>query len=120
MPVMPPACSESGTLATRRDAIRRTRVSTNGGAFQIRANLVFPLSLKDRLWGLLCVHQCDATRHWEESELDLAKQLSTGLAIAIQQAELFERLQTELDQRHQAQKELSKRNEELQEASEKL
>ncbi|AFY39394.1 GAF sensor hybrid histidine kinase [[Leptolyngbya] sp. PCC 7376] len=81
--------------------------------FQIRANLVFPLSLKDCLWGLLCVHQCNATRHWEKSELDLTQQLSISLAIAIQQAELFERLQTELVQRQEAQKALSQRNEEL-------
>ena len=46
------------------------------------------------LWGLLIVHQCSAPRQWQQSEIDLLDQLSVQLAIAIQQAELYQNLQT--------------------------
>ena len=40
------------------------------------------------LWGLLIIHQCRSPRQWQEWEVELLKQISTQLAIAIQQAEL--------------------------------
>jgi PAS domain S-box-containing protein len=45
------------------------------------------------LWGLLIAHQCDRTRQWQHDEIELMKQLATQVAIAIQQSELYERLQ---------------------------
>lgn len=44
------------------------------------------------LWGLLIVHQCHQPRHWLSWELELMQQLSTQVAIAIQQSELHEQL----------------------------
>ncbi|MEA5452430.1 GAF domain-containing protein [Leptolyngbya sp. CCNP1308] len=70
--------------------------------FQVRANLVMPLLCNNELWGLLCIHQCDAPRHWHQSEIDLGHQLANQLAIAIQQAILYEQLQTELQERQRA------------------
>ncbi|NEP59869.1 MAG: GAF domain-containing protein, partial [Symploca sp. SIO2G7] len=64
--------------------------------FQIRANLVIPVSLQQRLWGLLCIHQCIEARHWQEEQVDLSQQLANQLAIAIHQAHLFEQLQQQL------------------------
>lgn len=64
--------------------------------FQIRANLVVPLLNGEALWGLLCIHQCSAPRHWEPTEIDLIQQISYQLAIAIQQASLYQQVQTEL------------------------
>ncbi len=64
--------------------------------FQIRANLVMPLLNGEALWGLLCIHQCSAPRHWEPTEIDLIQQISYQLAIAIQQACLYQQVQTEL------------------------
>jgi PAS domain S-box-containing protein len=67
--------------------------------FQVRANLVVPILLPDqvnqppRLWGLLIAHQCSGPRFWEESDLDLLKRLSVQLAIALQQAELYQSVQ---------------------------
>ncbi|OAB56659.1 histidine kinase [Phormidium willei BDU 130791] len=81
--------------------------------FQVRANLVMPILCQDTLWGLLCIHQCDGPRHWEQSDLDLAQQFSLQLAIAIQQSYLFEQLQQELSERQQTQQQLTQRNEEL-------
>ncbi|MFN5387826.1 MAG: response regulator [Pseudanabaena sp.] len=80
--------------------------------FQVKANVVVPILLAESLsnnsvsnnqpnnrqnnqtlWGLLIVHQCSATRDWDEHEIKLLKQLSVQLAIAIQQAEIHQELQ---------------------------
>ena len=74
--------------------------------FQVRANLVLPILITDNktptLWGLLIAHQCEAPRIWEESDIRLLQQLSVQLAIALQQAELYQNLQksnTDLENR---------------------
>jgi two-component sensor histidine kinase len=64
--------------------------------FQIRANLVVPLLSGTNLWGLLCIHQCSSPRHWETEEISLVQQFSNQLAIAIQQASLYQQVQEEL------------------------
>jgi PAS domain S-box-containing protein len=81
--------------------------------FAVRANLIVPLTCGDVLWGLLCIHQCSGTRHWEQNDINVAQQISTQLAIAIQQADLFEQLQQELQERQEAQDQLTERNEQL-------
>jgi PAS domain S-box-containing protein len=86
--------------------------------FGVRAKLVVPIIQEHRdnkttdnaegmashsyLWGLLIVHQCSHPRQWEVWEVELMKQLATQVAIAIQQSELYNRLQqlnTQLEQR---------------------
>jgi GAF domain-containing protein len=64
---------------------------------QVRANLVVPLIYQEDLWGLLIVHHCQKPRKWEDTEIEVLKQLSIQLAIAIQQADLYEKLQVELN-----------------------
>ncbi|WP_375479448.1 GAF domain-containing protein [uncultured Nostoc sp.] len=54
--------------------------------FQVQANLVVPLSRKQELWGLLCIHQCSEARNWKESEIEFIRQIADHLAVAIQQA----------------------------------
>ena len=75
--------------------------------FQVKANLVVPIlqsesTTQNRLWGLLIAHNCRGTRQWQESEVELLKQLSVQIAIAIQQSELYQQLQSELIERQQA------------------
>jgi len=70
--------------------------------FQVKANLLIPLNYGLDLWGLLCIHQCSSTRHWSEWEIDLTQQLSNQLTIAIQQASLYDQIQSELLLRQQA------------------
>ncbi|MBD2497654.1 GAF domain-containing protein [Nostoc sp. FACHB-280] len=70
--------------------------------FQVRSNLVMPLLCGDELWGLLCIHQCGTTRSWRQSEIEFTQELSYQLAIAIQQANLYEQIQAELLVRQQA------------------
>lgn len=69
--------------------------------FQIQANLVVPIILENRVWGLLMAHHCREPRHWKSLEIKLLSQLATQLAIAIQQSELYCQLQTELIEREQ-------------------
>lgn len=78
---------------------------------QVRANLVVPILRDDELWGLLAAHHCTATREWEDFEIDLLRQIATGAGIALQQAELFGRLQAELKERERAEAALREREE---------
>ena len=76
--------------------------------FDVRANLLMPLLYGQQLWGLLCVHQCAAPRQWQTPELDLTQQLANQLAIAIQQASLYDRVQAELRVRQQAEAQIAR------------
>ncbi|MEC4986176.1 MAG: diguanylate cyclase [Oscillatoria sp. PMC 1068.18] len=60
----------------------------------VRANLALPILQEDKLWGLLIAHDCQKPRKWEREEINLLQSLATQVAIAIQQASLFERLET--------------------------
>lgn len=62
-------------------------------SLQIRANLVVPILQQEKLWGLLIAHQCTHTRQWQQSEVNLFNQLASQAAIAIQQSELYLKLQ---------------------------
>jgi signal transduction histidine kinase len=61
--------------------------------FHIRANLIVPLLLGQRLWGLLCIHQCAAPRSWQEIEIQFVSQIATQLGVALYQAELVQQMQ---------------------------
>jgi PAS domain S-box-containing protein len=65
------------------------------------------------LWGLLSVHSCSSQRHWQDAEAKLLQQIADQLAIAIHQANLFEKLQQELTERQQAETRLLESNKEL-------
>lgn len=94
-------------------------------SLQVRANLVVPilmsrrkdsvLSLSPRLpdspapplphlWGLLIAHNCTAPRQWQSWEVHFLQQLAMQLAIALQQAELYQQVQAlNVDLEHQVQ-----------------
>jgi len=72
-----------------------------------------PKHPSQKLWGVLVIHSCKYQRVWQDSEAQLLQQIANETAIAIQQASLFEQLQTELQERQQTQKLLTQRNEEL-------
>ncbi|HEY9626805.1 MAG TPA: diguanylate cyclase [Coleofasciculaceae cyanobacterium] len=60
---------------------------------QVKAKLVVSLMQGNALWGLLIAHHCSEPRVWQSFEIDLLTSLATQLTIAIQQAELYDRLQ---------------------------
>ena len=81
--------------------------------FQVRASAIVPILVTPanpeelpRLWGLLSVHQCQGARNWTDIVVLFLERLSVQLAIAIQQAELIERLNRELAQRQLAEENL--------------
>lgn len=54
------------------------------------------------VWGLLIVHACSHYRQWQPAEADLLQKICNQLAIAINQANLYQQLQVELTERRQA------------------
>ncbi|MGC9505285.1 GAF domain-containing protein, partial [Baaleninema sp.] len=70
--------------------------------FAVRANLVVPLLEGDRLWGLLCIHQCSSPRHWTENEIEFVTQIALHLGVALQQAEFVVQLQEQSESLSQA------------------
>lgn len=58
--------------------------------FQVKANLVAPLLVGQKLHGLLIAHQCSAPRNWSESEIEFFRQLAIQVGYALDQALLLE------------------------------
>lgn len=72
-------------------------------SFGIKANLVVPIihNLMGQaryLWGLIILHQCHQPRHWSVEEVEMLRELSAHLAIAIQQSRLFNQVQRQARQ----------------------
>jgi GAF domain-containing protein/anti-sigma regulatory factor (Ser/Thr protein kinase) len=63
-------------------------------SFQVKANLVVPIVAEKKLWGLLIAQHCECPRQWHSSEVELLKQLATQVGIAVQQAELYQQVQS--------------------------
>ncbi|MBW4581504.1 MAG: PAS domain S-box protein [Tildeniella nuda ZEHNDER 1965/U140] len=60
----------------------------------IKASLGVPIILGDEFFGVLIANQCEQPRHWTAFEIQLLEQLAVQVAIAIQQAELYQQVQT--------------------------
>ena len=67
--------------------------------FQIKASLTAPVLKGDKLWGLLCIHQCSQPRHWQESEIQFARQIASQVSIALEQADLLAKTEKSAEQR---------------------
>ena len=55
--------------------------------FKVRANLVAPIVVEDRLLGLLVVHECTGPRNWSEQTVNFVQRVATQLGYALEQAE---------------------------------
>ncbi|GAB4235739.1 MAG: hypothetical protein Kow00121_63210 [Elainellaceae cyanobacterium] len=83
-------------------------------AMNVKSKVVAPIiqgcsQSSTKVWGLLIVHACSHYRQWQQSEANLLQQISNQLAIAIDQSNLYQQLQTELAERKQAEKNLQER-----------
>jgi methyl-accepting chemotaxis protein len=67
--------------------------------FQVKANLVAPVVVEERLIGLLITHQCSSTRNWSPLEINFFKQVATQLGFALEQAQLFAKTQALSEER---------------------
>ncbi|MEB3358318.1 MAG: PAS domain S-box protein [Synechococcales bacterium] len=93
--------------------------------YRVRSHLVVPILVRSPdslpetnpedviLWGLLITHQCSEPREWQFDEINLVKQISTQVGIAIYQSELYQNLQNELQERTRAEAEVRALNTEL-------
>ncbi|MFM9161111.1 MAG: CBS domain-containing protein, partial [Dolichospermum sp.] len=68
----------------------------------IRAKILSPLVVENQLWGLMLASYRDIPHNWEPEEIELIKQMSLRVAIAIQQANIYQQTQIEIHQRQQA------------------
>ncbi|PMB51660.1 histidine kinase [Fischerella thermalis CCMEE 5201] len=77
--------------------ITQTTVSPHLAAlyqqFQTKASLAVPIMLGKELFGALIANSCAKPRCWQQIEIDLLQQISEQLAIAIQQAQLYQELE---------------------------
>jgi len=60
---------------------------------QVKSKIIAPIIVQDQLWGLLIAHQCEAYRHWQETEVMFLQHIAEHLAVAIGQAGLYQQLQ---------------------------
>ncbi len=63
-------------------------------SFEVKANLVVPIIAEEKLWGLLIAQHCESSRQWNSSEIELLKLLANHVGIAVQQAELYQQVQS--------------------------
>ncbi len=84
--------------------------------FQVQANLAVPLLQGQKLWGLLCIHQCAAPREWQPIEIEFVSQIANHLGVALQHAELLAELRIEVAERQQAQEQAQNLNQGLRQA----
>ncbi|MGI2903820.1 GAF domain-containing protein [Tolypothrix sp. VBCCA 56010] len=66
--------------------------------FRIRANLVVPMIKQDKLWGLLCINQCEKSREWQELEIEFVSQIASQLGVALEHAVLLKHTQQQATQ----------------------
>ena len=81
--------------------------------FQIKAQIIMPLMMGAKLWGLLCIHQCDNSREWTPTEIGFVKQLAAQFSVALEHSHLLAQTRSQTD-------ELGKTLDALQEANFKL
>ena len=60
--------------------------------FEVKANLIVPIRQGENLWGLLIAHHCANQRQWQTIEIELIQQLVSQVGIAIEQAQLYQKL----------------------------
>lgn len=70
--------------------------------FDIRAKLMVPILVDEQLWGLMLASHRVTPRQWHVDEIELVRQLSIQVSIAIQHAITHQQLQAELSERQQA------------------
>jgi two-component system sensor histidine kinase/response regulator len=60
---------------------------------QVKSQIIAPIVIKNKLWGLLIAHQCKHYRQWQKTETIFLQHIAEHLAVAIEQASLYQRLQ---------------------------
>ncbi|MUG95043.1 PAS domain-containing protein [Scytonema sp. UIC 10036] len=75
--------------------------------------LIIPIVVNGKIWGTLSLANPQQKAPWKDEEVELACKVADQLAIAIQQAQLYQQAQQELDRRQQAEAKLQQLNQKL-------
>ncbi|HEY9750410.1 MAG TPA: diguanylate cyclase [Allocoleopsis sp.] len=81
--------------------------------FQIKAQIIVPLTQHGTLWGLLCIHQCRSPREWIASELQFVRQLAAQFTVALEHASMLAQIKNQADQLTQSVRSLEIANAQL-------
>ena len=63
--------------------------------FEARAYMLVPVFEGEKLWGILAGYQNSGPRKWQDYEVRLLEQIGSQLGLAIQQAEYFQKLESQ-------------------------
>ncbi|WP_192881677.1 GAF domain-containing protein [Nostoc sp. CENA543] len=75
--------------------------------------LLTPIIVNGTIWGSLSLTKPESESPWKDEEVELSRKVADQLAIAVQQAQLYQQVQQELRERQQAEAALQKLNQEL-------
>ena len=81
--------------------------------FAVKASMVTPILMADKLVGLLIAHECNSSRVWQETEIDLLLQIANQSGNALEKATLLQQQQIAQAKERQAKEELQHRALEL-------
>jgi two-component system sensor histidine kinase/response regulator len=79
----------------------------------VKAKIVIPILVQNKLWGLLIAHQCFSNRTWKISETKFLEHISEYLAVAIYQSNSYQQLQ---EQKKFLEEQVQKKAQQLQDA----
>ncbi len=82
--------------------------------WQVQANVVVPILVDQKLYGLLGAHQCSGPRQWQDGEVEVFKQVALQVGYAVEQAQLLQQVQQARQVAEQASREQQQQNEILQ------
>ena len=68
---------------------------------KVRAKVVTPIHLKEKLWGLLIAHQCSNVRIWHHEETQFLQQIAAYLESAVQQSQSYAKIQQQKEELEQ-------------------
>lgn len=84
------------------------------GKWQVKANVVVPILVNQKLYGLLGAHQCANTREWEAPLVESFRQVAIQLGYALDQALLLEEIEASRQEAELASEEQRQQKEQLQ------
>ena len=81
--------------------------------FQVKAQITVPLIMGSKLWGLLCIHQCEHTRKWTPTEIRFVKQLAAQFSVALEHSYLLAQTRSQASKLTQTLNALQQANQKL-------
>lgn len=110
-----PALAQGETVVIKNiDASLAPQIQSAAIADGIFSLMLVPLVYEQKLWGGISLFQFDLIREWTKEELYFVEAIAQHCAVAIHQAQLYQKAQTEIAQRQQSETLLLQTTSELQ------